>query len=62
MAATTPVKKSSQMIEQMAQAARLREASTVKKMNDQSLLFYLDKITHYFKKWMTGSDLNEPNV
>ena len=46
----------------MAQAARLREASTVKKMNDQSLLFYLDKITHYFKKWMTGSDLNEPNV
>ena len=50
------------MIEWMAQAARLREASTVKKMNDQLLLFCLNKITHYFKKWTTGSELNELNV
>ena len=39
----------------MAQAAPLKEASTVKKMNDQSLLPFLNKITHYFKKWTTGS-------
>ena len=38
------------MIEWMAQAAALREASTVKKMNDRSLLLSLNKITHYFKK------------
>ena len=62
MAATAPVKKLPQMIEWMAQAARLREASTVKKMNDQLLLFCLNKITHYFKKWTTGSELNELNV
>ena len=43
------------MIEWMAQAAPLREASTVKKMNDRSLLLSLNKITHYFKKWTTGS-------
>ena len=49
MAATTPVKKSP-IKEWMPQAAPLREASTVKKMNDQSLLFCLNKITHYFKK------------
>ena len=39
----------------MAQAAPLREASTVKKMNDQSLLLSLNKITPYFKKWLTAS-------
>ena len=39
----------------MAQAAPLREASTVKKMNDRSLLLSLNKITHYFKKWTTAS-------
>ena len=50
------------MIEWMAQAARLREASTVKKVNDPSLLFCLNKITHYFKKWTTGSELNELNL
>ena len=50
------------MIEWMAQAAPLREASTVKKMNDRLLLFCLIKITHYFKKWTTGSELNELNV
>ena len=32
------------MIEWMAQAAHLREASTVKKMNDRSLLLSLNKI------------------
>ena len=37
----------------MAQAAPLREASTVKKMNDRSLLLSLNKITHLFKKWTT---------
>ena len=42
------------MIEWMAQAAPLREASTVKKRNDRSLLFCLNKITYYFKKWATG--------
>ena len=50
------------MIEWMAQAAPLREASADKKMNDRSLLFCLNKITHYFKKWTTGSELNELNV
>ena len=39
----------------MAQAAPLREASIVKKMNDWLLLLSLNKITHYFKKWTTGS-------
>ena len=34
----------------MAQAVPLREASTVKKMNDRSLLFCVNKITHYVKK------------
>ena len=50
------------MIEWMAQAVPFREASTVKKMNDSSLLFCLNKITHYPKKWTTGSELNELNV
>ena len=43
------------MIEWMAHVAPLREASTVKKMNDQSLLFSLNKMKHCFKKWTTGS-------
>ena len=50
------------MVEWMAQAAPLREASTVKKMNDRSLLFCLNKITHYFKKWTIGSELDEHNL
>ena len=50
------------MTECMAQAAPLRKASTVKKMNDRSLLFCLNKITHYFKKWAIESELNELNV
>ena len=43
----------------MARADPLREASTVKKMNDRPLLLSLSKITHYFKKCTTGSELNE---
>ena len=50
------------MIEWMAQATPLREASTATKMNDRSLLLSLNKITHYFKKWTTGSELNELNL
>ena len=50
------------MTEWMAQAAPLRKASTVKKMNDRSLLFCLNKITHYFKKWAIESEHNELNV
>ena len=62
MAATAPVKTSPYMIEWMAQAAPLREASTVKKMNARLLLFCLNKITHYVKKWPTGSELSELNL
>ena len=43
------------MIGWMAQAAPLREASTVKKMKDRLLLLSLNKITHNFKKWTTGN-------
>ena len=39
----------------MAQADPTREASTVKKMNEQSLLFSSNKMTHYFKNWTTAS-------
>ena len=35
MAATTPIEKSPQMIEWMAQAAPFGDTSTVEKMNDQ---------------------------
>ena len=49
------------MIEWMAQAAPLREASTVKKMNDRSLLLSLNKIAHYFKK-MDDYELSELNL
>ena len=45
------------MIEWIAQAAPLRKATTVKIMNEQSLLFSINEITHYFKKWTTGSGL-----
>ena len=61
MAATAPVKKSTYIIEWMAQAAPLREASTVKKMNDRSLLLSLNKIAHYFKK-MDDCELSELNL
>ena len=62
MAATAPVKTSPNMIEWMAQAAPLREASTVKTMNVRSLLFYLNKITHDVKKLTAGSELSELNL
>ena len=54
MATTTPVDKSPKTIEWMAQTDPLREANTVKKINDRSILLSLSKITHYFKKW-TGA-------
>ena len=50
------------MIEWMAQAAHLREASTVKKMNDRSLLRPLNKITHYFKKMNDWKWCFEKNI
>ena len=43
------------MIQWMAQAAPLKKATTVKKMNDRSLLFSINEITHCFKKWTTAS-------
>ena len=43
------------MIEWIDQAAPFRKATTVKKMNDRSLLLSIDEITHYFKKWTTGN-------
>ena len=39
----------------MVQADPLREASTVKKMNDRLLLLSSNKTTHYFKKWTAAS-------
>ena len=39
----------------MAQAAPLREASRLKKMNEWSLLLSLNKITYYVKKLATES-------
>ena len=50
-------KKISLEIESMAQSVPLREASAVKKMNDQLLLLSLKKITYYFKIWTTGSNV-----
>ena len=49
------VKKITLDIEWMTQAAPRREASTVKKMNDWSLLLSLNKVTHYFKKLHTSN-------
>ena len=48
-------KKSPQIREWIAQAPPLRKATTVKKMNDRSLLLYINEIIHYFKKRTTGS-------
>ena len=39
-------RKTSNMIEWMAQAASLRKAIAVKKMNDRSLLLSINEITH----------------
>ena len=55
MTATASVKNPPKTIEWMAPAAHLRKSTTVKKMNDQSLLISVNEITHYFKKWATGS-------
>ena len=55
MAATAPLNKSSHMKEWMAQADPPKEANTVKKMNDRSLLISSNKKTHYFKEWTTAS-------
>ena len=43
------------MIEWIIQAAPLRKPLQLKNMNDQSLLLSVNEITHYFKKWTTGS-------
>ena len=45
MAATTPLKKSPYMIEWMVQANPPEESSTVKKMNDRSLLLSLKVVS-----------------
>ena len=31
-------------------------------MNDPPLLFSINKITHYFKKWTTGSSILKKNL
>ena len=49
MAATVPLKKSPYMKEWMAQANPPKEATTIKKMNDLSLLLSSNKMTHYFQ-------------
>ena len=46
----------------MAQATPFSEASTVKKVNDRSLLLSLNRITHYFKKWATTSGVLKKNL
>ena len=38
------------IIEWMDEAAPLRKATTIKKMNDRLLLLSINEITHYFKK------------
>ena len=43
------------MIEWIIQAAPLRKPLQLKNMNDQLLLLSVNEITHYFKKWTTGS-------
>ena len=53
MTETAPAKKSPSTKKWMAQADLSEEASTVKKMNGQSLLLSSDKMTHYFKEWTT---------
>ena len=57
MATIAVVKKSPKMTERIVQGALLREASP-----GQSLLLSLNKITHYFKKWTTGSGVLKKNL
>ena len=56
------IKNSPYMIEWMAQADPSREVNRVKGMNALSLLLSLDKITHYFKEWMTASGALKKNL
>ena len=60
MAATAPVKKIT--LDGWLKLILLEKPVPLKKMNDQSLLFFLNKIPHYFKKRTTGSELNELNL
>ena len=55
MAASASLNKSPHMKEWMAQADPPKEANTVKKMNDRSLLISSNKKTFYFKEWTTAS-------
>ena len=55
MAATAPLKKPPYMKELIAQADSPKDASMVKKINGQSILFSSNKTTHYFQKWMAAS-------
>ena len=61
MAATALLNKSPYMKEWMAQADPPREANTVIKMNDRSLLIFSNKTTHYFKEW-TAARCFEKNI
>ena len=56
------IKNSPYMILWMAQADPSREVNRVKGMNALSLLLSLDKITHYFKEWMTASGALKKNL
>ena len=60
MAATPPVKKIT--LDGWLKLILLETTVPLKKMNYPSLLFFLNKITHYFKKRTTGSELNELNL
>ena len=55
MATSASLNKSPHMKEWMAQADPPKEANTVKKMNDRSLLISSNKNTFYFKEWTTAS-------
>ena len=46
---------SKKIIEWIAQTAHYRKATRIKQMNDQSLLFSINEITHNLKKWTAGS-------
>ena len=62
MAATAPLKKSPYVKEWMVQADPPKEANAVKKMNGRSLLLYSNKMTLYFKEWMTASGALKKNI
>ena len=58
---TASLNKSPHVKEWMAQADPPREANTVKKINDRSLLTFSNKTTHYFKEW-TAARCFEKNI